>query len=121
VRIKKLSENQLPKNNDGVFKRQDAERKISTICHDASAKIENTIRRAMSNSHLPHLHSNLHAKGSQEDTLNIVNEASIQTIADLSPLRGASVIQMFDDGKQLQGIDNLAVDLSHDDIDSFKK
>lgn len=118
ARIKKLSA-QIPKNHSGIF-RQSPERKISAIahnmCHDAGIKIESTIRKAMSNSHLPHLNNR-----TEEDKMNIVNEVSIQsTVDEFSTTGGKSVIQIFDDGDEYGGIDNPAVDLSND-VDNFKK
>lgn len=118
MKIQQIAD-QIPKNKSGIFRKismYHPERKISTIVNnmasDASTKIENTIRRAMSNSHL-----------SKEDKLNIVNEVSIQSTSDTVECSGnmSSVIQMFDDGRPfVLGIDNLAVDLRYD-VNDFKK
>lgn len=132
--IRKLG-GQIPKNNSGIFTQtcvhhhhhhhHHPERKISTIAHDATAKIESTIRHAMHNAHLPHLpHYNINSKIS-DDEINIVNEVSItSTIGndEYAGNSGASVIQMFDNGIEFgkQGVDNLAVDLSYD-IHDFNK
>lgn len=125
---KKIQEiaNQIPKNKSGIFRKTSTathpERKISAIAHnmvmDASSRIESSIRRAISNPHLPHL---AHLKS--EDKLNIVNEVSIQSTSEQSQYGGNinSIFQMFDDGKPFQlGIDNKAVDLSYD-VSDFKK
>jgi len=125
---KKIQEiaDQIPKNKSGIFRKTSTanhpERKISTIAHnmvmDASSRIESSIRRAISNPHLPHLS---HMKS--EDKLNIVNEVSIQSTSEPSQYAGNinSIFQMFDDGKPFQlGIDNRAVDLSYD-VSDFKK
>jgi Na+/proline symporter len=125
MKIKKISA-QIPKNHSGVFRSnssQAPERKISTIAHDATAKIESTIRKAMSSGHLSHYNTSR----KDEDTLNIVNECSIQsTIGNNACANNASVIQMFDDGivfeaNKKRGIDNMAMDIGGSDIDIFKK
>jgi sodium-coupled monocarboxylate transporter 8/12 len=122
MRIKRISAGQIPKNHSGVFRSnstQPPERKISTIAHDATAKIESTIRKVMSSGNLSHYNS---SSRKEEDTLNIVNEASIQSTIENTAC--ASVIQMFDDGivfeAKKRGIDNLAMDFGSD-IDICKK
>lgn len=125
IKIRKIAD-QIPKNNSGVFRpTEHPERKISAIAHhmaaDATAKIENTLRRAISHTHMPHMPHMHHVLS--EDRLNIVNEVSIQSTTETTECAGnvTSVIQMFDDGRPFElGIDNLAVDLSYD-IDDFKK
>lgn len=115
--IQKISD-QIPRNRSGIFRTTSCpERKISTISHEASARIEKTLRRAMSGGNLPHLPC--HAVS--EDKLDIVNEVSIQSIATTSTTTEcagnvSSIIQMFDDGKPFHlGIDNLGVDLSSEE------
>ncbi|KAG5683611.1 hypothetical protein PVAND_012884 [Polypedilum vanderplanki] len=107
MKIKKLS-GQIPKNNSGIFRsnsmqQERPERKISTIAHDASIKIENTIR-AMTNNHISQKH---------EDTLNFVNEVSIQsTIENTTSSNNTSVTKMFEIGEvaRKRGIDNMAME-----------
>lgn len=113
--IKKLTS--LPEQNEtqGRFNKSESERRISAIVQlDAATatKIENTLRRAMSNSNMPHLRII-----DDGDKMMICNEETLQAFTpdEMDRTRSASVIQIFLDKKEsLRGIDNPALDLNND-------
>lgn len=122
--IKKLTSMTEKEETQGTFNKSASERKISAIVQlDAAtaAKIESTLRRAMSNSQMPHLRII-----DDGDKMMILNEETLQvsTPMTVDSARGTSVIQIFLDKKeQLEGYDNPNLDLSNDDVDvdSVKK
>lgn len=111
--IKKLTK-ELPEKEDevqGTFK-SESERKISAIVQlDAAtaSKIENTLRRAMSSSHMPHLRII-----DDGDKMMILNEETLQVSTPIAvdSNRNASVIQIFLDRKEGECYDNPTLDLS---------
>lgn len=113
-KIKKITADQ--NETQGTFNKSESERKISAIVQlDAAtaAKIENTLRRAMSNSNMPHLRI-----VDDGDKMMIFNEETLQvsTPIEIDSARSASVIQIFLDKKEsLKGIDNPALDLKNDE------
>lgn len=86
------------------------ERKISAIVQIDSAtaaKIENTLRRAMSASNMPHLRII-----DDDDKMIIVNEETITVSSPIGGSKNASVIQIFLEKKEKEGLENPALDLS---------
>lgn len=120
--IKKLTSMTEKEETQGTFNKSASERKIVQLDTATAAKIESTLRRAMSNSQMPHLRII-----DDGDKMMILNEETLQvsTPMTVDSACGISVIQIFLDKKeqqqQLEGYDNPNLDLSNDDVDSIKK
>jgi Na+/proline symporter len=120
--IKKLTSMAEKEETQGKFNKSASEQKISAIVQldsETAAKIESTLRRAMSNSQTPHLRII-----DDGDKMMILNEETLQvsTPMTIDSTRGTSVIQIFLDKKEqhLEGYDNPSLDLSNEDA-SVKK
>lgn len=89
------------------------ERKISAIVQidsKTAAKFENTLKRAMATSNLPHLRII-----DDDNKMIIVNEETVTVSSPFDSTKNASVIQIFLEKKEeLEGIENPALDLSYD-------
>lgn len=91
------------------------ERRISAIVQVDSAtasKIESTLRRAMSPSHLPHFRII-----NDDDKVMVINEETMASSSPLDSIKNISVIQIFLDKKEkLEGIENPALDVSDENL-----